>query len=320
MAVIKATAQRPTFAGSSLHDLGDLRKGAEDALDRARAEATRLVAEAKREVDKVYSESRESGFEQGKEEGFVAGFAEGRAAGEAAGREEARAAHEAMIKALEESFSAEFMRWVQIREEVMRTAERELAGISIAIAEAIVREHVRCDTAAVVRQVEQAVALFARATRISIEVAPEDEPLVREALPNLCAMLPPDAEVALRARAGIARGGCFIRSSEGTIDARMETLFRRVREGVVGTGAPAAEPASGPIVTQSGAAGTAEAPATPEVSEVPEVPEVSEVSEVPEAAEAAETLESPETPHAPDAPDSPDAPDAPGAPESGGGA
>ena len=149
MAVIKATAQRPTFAGTSLHDLGDLRKGAEEALDRARAEAARLVAEAKREVDKVYSESRESGFEQGKEEGFAAGFAEGRTAGAAAGREEARAAHEAMIKALEESFSAEFMRWVQIREDIMRSAERELAGTSIAIAEAIVREHVRCDTAAI---------------------------------------------------------------------------------------------------------------------------------------------------------------------------
>ena len=300
MAVIKATAQRPTFAGTSLHDLGDLRKGAEEALDRARAEAARLVAEAKREVDKVYSESRESGFEQGKEEGFAAGFAEGRTAGAAAGREEARAAHEAMIKTLEESFSAEFMRWVQIREDIMRSAERELAGISIAIAEAIVREHVRCDTAAVVRQVEQAVALFARATRVSIEVAPEDEPLVREALPNLCAMLPPDAEVALRARAGITRGGCFIRSSEGTIDARMETLFRRMREGVVGTGVPAAEPASGPIVVQSEAAATAEVPAAPAVSDTPETPEVSELPDASDPLEA------------------PDAPDAPSAPESGG--
>ncbi len=186
----------------------------------------------------------------------------------------------------------------------MRGAERELAGISIAIAEAIVREHVRCDTAAVVRQVEQAVALFARATRVSIEVAPEDEPLVRETLPNLCAMLPPDAEVALRARAGITRGGCFIRSSEGTIDARRETLFRRMREGVVGAGAPAAEPASGPIVAQPEAAVTAEATAA--APEIPELPET------------AETPETPDISGVPDAPEAPDAPDAPEAPESGG--
>lgn len=286
MAVIKATAQRPTFAGTSLHDLGDLRKGAEEALDRARAEAARLVADAKREVDKVYSESRESGFEQGKEEGFVAGFAEGRAAGEAAGRDEARAAHEAMIKALEESFSAEFMRWIQIREEVMRTAERELAGISIAIAEAVVREHVRGDAAAVVRQVEQAVALFARATRISIEVAPEDEPLVRDTLPGLCAMLPPDAEVALRARPGITRGGCFIRSSEGTIDARIETLFRRMREGIVGAGVPAVEPESGPIVTPSDVAEAVEqstdAADAPAAADAPDAPESRDLPDAPE--------------------------------------
>lgn len=295
MAVIKSTAQRPTFAGTSLHDLGDLRKGAEDALERARAEAARLVADARRQVEQVFNESRESGFEQGKEEGFAQGLVEGRAAGEVAGREDARAAHEVMIKALEESFSTEFIRWVQIREEVMRSAERELASIAIAIAESIVREHVRADTAAVVRQVEQAVALFARATRVSIEIAPEDEPVVREALPNLCAALPPDAEVALRPRAGIARGGCFIRSSEGTVDARMETLFRRMREGVVGTAAPAAEPASGAIVAQAAAqepaveatkrAPGAEAPEAPGEVGLTDAPDMPEPPETPDAAE-----------------------------------
>lgn len=277
MAVIKATAQRPTFAGTSLHDLGDLRRGAEEVLAQARAEAARLVAEAKREVERVFSESRESGFEQGKEEGFSAGLAEGRAAGESAGREEARAAHEVMIKALEESFGTEFMRWTQVREEIMRSAERELAGIAIAIAESIVREHVRCDQSAVARQVEQAVALFARATRVSIEVAPEDEPLVRETLPSLCAMLPPDAEIALRARAGITRGGCFIRSSEGTVDARIETLFRRMREGIVGSGAPAPVEIDAPAATAA-----AETPVEPPAADTAVEPEVAESPDSPE--------------------------------------
>lgn len=281
MAVIKATAQRPAFAGTSLHDLGDLRRGAEEVLAQARTEAARLVADAKREVERVFSESRESGFEQGKEEGFAVGLAEGRAAGELAGREEARAAHEVMIKALEESFSTEFMRWTQVREEIMRSAERELAGIALAIAESIVREHVRCDRSAVARQVEQAVALFARATRVSIEVAPEDEPLVRETLPTLCAMLPPDAEVALRARAGITRGGCYIRSSEGTVDARIETLFRRMREGIVGSAAPA------PAETETSAAAV-EAPASSAAASAAETPEVAGGSATPEMPETPE--------------------------------
>ena len=275
MAVIKSTSPRPTFAGTSLHDLGDLRRGAEDALSQARAEAARLIADARQEVQRIFNESRESGFEQGKEEGYATGLAEGRAAGEVAGREDARASYEVMIKAIEESFGSEFLRWSQIREEVMRSAERELAGIAIAIAESIVREHVRQDPAAVARQVEQAVALFARATRVSIEVAPEDEPLVREALPTLCAMLPPDAEIALRARAGITRGGCFIRSSEGTVDARIETLFRRMREGIVGTGAPAAEPEPGAVVSGGGstpAPAAAATPATPDAPATPDVP------------------------------------------------
>lgn len=234
MSVIKSTQSRPSFAGTSLYDLSDLRVGAEQALARARAEAERLVGDAKREVERVFSESRESGFEQGKSEGYETGLAEGRAAGEAAGRAEARAAHEALILALEQSISAEFGRWMSHRESVMRDAEREMAKIAILIAESVVRRQVTQDPTIVVRQVECAVALFARATRVAIEIAPEDEVMVRDAFPSLCAMLPADAEISLRARPGISRGGCVVRSSEGTVDARIETQFRRIREGIIG--------------------------------------------------------------------------------------
>jgi flagellar assembly protein FliH len=213
MSVIKSTQSRPSFAGTSLYDLSDLRLGAEQALARARAEADRLVGDAKREVERVFSESRESGFEQGKAEGYATGLAEGRVAGEAAGRAEARAAHEALILALEQS-------------------------IAILIAESVVRRQVTQDPAVVVRQVECAVALFARATRVAIEIAPEDEPMVRDAFPSLCAMLPADAEISLRARPGTSRGGCVVRSSEGTVDARIETQFRRIREGIIGQSEP----------------------------------------------------------------------------------
>jgi hypothetical protein len=102
----------------------------------------------------------------------------------------------------------------------------------------VVRRQVTQDPAVVVRQVECAVALFARATRVAIEIAPEDEPMVRDAFPSLCAMLPADAEISLRARPGTSRGGCVVRSSEGTVDARIETQFRRIREGIIGQSEP----------------------------------------------------------------------------------
>ena len=264
MSVIKSTQSRPSFAGTSLYDLSDLRLGAEQALARARAEADRLVGDAKREVERVFSESRESGFEQGKAEGYATGLLEGRAAGEAAGRAEARAAHEALILALEQSISAEFGRWMSHRESVMRDAEREMAKIAILIAESVVRRQVTQDPAVVVRQVECAVALFARATRVAIEIAPEDEAMVRDAFPSLCAMLPADAEISLRARPGISRGGCVVRSSEGTVDARIETQFRRIREGIIGQSesiepevAAAAAPASAGTAPEATTAGTA---------------------------------------------------------------
>ena len=119
----------------------------------------------------------------------------------------------------------------------MRAAERELAGISVAIAESIVREHIAREPAWIARAVENAVSLFARATRVAIEIAPEDEALVSRAMPSLRAALPVGAEIEVVAREGISRGGCVIRSSEGSVDARIETQFRRMRAGIIGDGA-----------------------------------------------------------------------------------
>jgi len=75
---------------------------------------------------------------------------------------------------------------------------------------------------------------------VSIEVSPDDAPLVSEAMPRLSAALPEGAAVSIVARDDVARGGCRIRSSEGSVDARIETQFRRIRDGILGAGIPGA--------------------------------------------------------------------------------
>ena len=219
-----------------MFDLGDLRAGAERVLREAREEAARIVANARADADRQRVDGRSEGHARGLAEGRVEGLTAGRIEGEAVGRAAAAAAHNTALTTIEEMFAAEFLRWNAQRDEVMRNAERELAAIAVAIAERVVREHVRHDPSVVVREVEAAVSLFSRATRVSIEISPDDEALVSEAMPSLRAALPMGAEVTLSARAGIERGGCVIRSSEGSVDARMETQFRRMREGIVGDG------------------------------------------------------------------------------------
>jgi flagellar assembly protein FliH len=234
MAVLKQSTPNARVLTGGSFDLGDLRAGAEAALREAKAEAARIVAAARADAERMRAEARTQGHAEGRAAGFAEGEAAGLAAGEAAGREQALAAHDASFKALEEAYAAEFLRWNAQRDEAMRTAERELAGVAIAIAESIVREEIAREPKWVARAVEAAVALFARSTRVSIEIAPEDEALVAGAMPSLRAALPVGAEVELVARAGIARGGVVIRSSEGTVDARLETQFRRMRAGILG--------------------------------------------------------------------------------------
>ena len=235
MAVLKQSSSRVGAVTGGVLNLGDLRANAERALADARAEAARVVAEAQRESERLRADARREGLAKGEVEGLAKGVQEGRSKGAQEGHAAARAEHAAALTAIEQAFSSEFTRWMSVREEAMRGAERELAGIAIAIAQSIVREHVEADPTVVARSVQSAVELFSRATRVAIEVAPDDRAIVEEAMPSLRAALPEGAAVSLTTRDGIARGGCVIRSSEGSVDARIETQFRRMREGLLGS-------------------------------------------------------------------------------------
>ncbi len=234
MAVIKQSSSRAAANVGGVVHLGDLRVAAQHALDEARREAASIVEAARAECDRMRAEARRDGFEEGRAAGLSQGLEEGGAKGLVEGRAAAQAAHAARLAAVEESFAAELSRWMARRDEVMRGAERELAGIALAIAESIVREHIDANRDAVAHAAEAAVGLFARATRVTVEVAAEDVELVAEAMPRLTAALPEGAAVSIRPSTAVGRGGCIVRSPEGTVDARIETQFRRMREGLIG--------------------------------------------------------------------------------------
>lgn len=244
MAVLKQSSSRAGVALGGVFSLVDLRTGAERALADAQAEAAAIIEAARREGERLRAAAERDGFDKGHAAGVAKGEAEGLAKGEAAGHAAAKAAHDAALAAIEEGFATELSRWMSVREDAMRFAERELAAIAISMAEGIVREHVKVDPAVVAREAEAAIGLFARATRLSIEVSPEDAPILAESMPRLVAALPEGAAVSIVAREGIARGGCVIRSTEGSVDARLETQFRRMREGLLGV--DAAEPTDEP--------------------------------------------------------------------------
>jgi flagellar assembly protein FliH len=268
MSVLKQTSPRASVAVGGVFDLSDLRGEAERAVVAARAEAARIVDEARREAARLQAEAQRAGFAKGEAEGLAKGREDGLAQGAAEGLAAARTEHAERLATIEHAFAEEFVRWMGTRDEVMRGAERELAGVAIAMAESIVREHVRVQPDVVARAVEAAIGLFARATRVTIEVAPEDAPLVAEAMPQLAAALPEGAAVSIVQRAGIARGGCVIRSSEGSVDARIETQFRRLREGLLGAGS-AADASTG--LAEDGGGGSPAATPAPTPAPTPSV-------------------------------------------------
>lgn len=158
-------------------------------------------------------------------EGFRAGYDEGlRAASE-----QERASVRALAGLAE--------RAAQDAEDFLRTVEREVVQLSLAIAAKVVEREVRVDPGVVLDVVRSALGEIREATVIRVRLNPADHDLVaahwRDVGPNLF----PAGDV-LAADERVARGGCVIEMGVGRVDAqttskldRLSDTFRALLEG-----------------------------------------------------------------------------------------
>ncbi|HLI32490.1 MAG TPA: FliH/SctL family protein [Solirubrobacteraceae bacterium] len=153
-----------------------------------------------------------------REEGYAAGHAEGARAGAAAAVAAAQALDEARIQLL------------GARERREADLTREAVELALALAEKILSGALEIAPERVLDVVRSALRQIEERRALTILVHPDDLPLVSGALAQLSAAAGGIDHCELHAERRIRRGGAIVRTSEGELDASIETQLERARE------------------------------------------------------------------------------------------
>lgn len=225
MALIRQSDARTKARDAIVLDLGDLMHQGDQIKSAAKARAAQILAEAKAERERIVA----GAAEEGRALGLARGHQEGVAKGQAEGRESALAELRARLNEVEKAWIAALDEFESRRVQMLREARGDVLSLAALVAERVTKRAVVLQEEAVKDQLAAVLALLARPTRLRVAVNPEDEPLLRSALPALIARFAGAEHVELAADPEVSRGSCIARAgSGGRIDASIEAQLDRI--------------------------------------------------------------------------------------------
>lgn len=239
MALIKDATAKQLARDAVVLDFGDLQRQARAIMDAARAEADRIVADARIERERILA----GAAEQGRAAGFEMGVTEGRATGRAQAYEAALVERRETLTRLESAWSAALGQLEAQREAIVQGGLRDVVRLGVCIGERVIKRSIKADAGIVVDQVRAALEVVSRASRVEVRVHPEDRELVAAALPGLTAMLTNIRAAGIAEDATLERGSCVVRTlgdqttgddaGGGRIDASIATQIDRIAEALI---------------------------------------------------------------------------------------
>jgi flagellar biosynthesis/type III secretory pathway protein FliH len=225
VALIRQANAKSMARDAIVLNLGDLVAQGELLKARARAEADQIVAAANAERDRLLKGAAEEGRKTGHAQGLEEGLRQGRDAGRA---EAVKSQHEALAR-VQDAWVSALGSFDADRDRMLPEARHDIVRLAALVAEMVTKRTVELEPARVADQVAAVLALVTRPSRLAVAVHPDDEPVVREALPGLAARFESANHAELVADASLSRGSCVVRNATGgEIDASIETQLRRI--------------------------------------------------------------------------------------------
>jgi flagellar biosynthesis/type III secretory pathway protein FliH len=218
MATIIKTPSEAQPSGTSMrqvaYDLQDFSGQADDYLKRVRAEAAKIVLQAKQEAEKV------------------------RAQAERAGREAAEAAIEKVLdekvarqmQTLAPALRQAVTEIVDSQADWQRHWERSIVELACALAKRIVRRELRHEPTIALEWIRESLELVTGAGEITIRLNPVEVATLRNEVESLISVFSAAAQAKVVADESITPGGCRIETQFGSIDQQIETLLKRIAE------------------------------------------------------------------------------------------
>ncbi len=221
-------------------ELKELRRTyeAQAAARRAEVEADlgSLQSDARaRSVEEGRAEGLARGQEEGYRKGFESGYAEGREKGYSEGNRAERERIEsesapliALLRRLAEEIGLR-------RRSLLAEARDELLPLAVEIARKLVKKELRACPEIVLLNVRKAIDLAFRRTSLSIQVHPEDLPLVEKYVPEFLSAFAGTGDLTVKTAEDVGRGGCRVVSGTGVVDLRIESQIEIIEQALFGS-------------------------------------------------------------------------------------
>lgn len=208
--------------------LQDAKEFAERQIREASQESEQMLSKATEAIDQWWNERREQDehlTEAIKSEAYEQGHNEGRIKAE---EELQKKIEEMMLEAqavLEEAY--------RVKNEIIQEAEPFLVELSTAIAEKIIEKQLTIESEFMIELIKRNLARKREQGVITLCVSPVHYEFVQAAREELCLAIDSQAELKILPDATVNDGGCVIRSSLGSIDARIDTQLVEIKKELI---------------------------------------------------------------------------------------
>jgi flagellar assembly protein FliH len=208
--------------------LSDAQETAERILAQAREEADRLLADARSAIETWWAERRSEDAEaeaEAAERGYRDGLEQGRAEAEQRLQAEYAARLEEARSVLELAH--------RHKETIIQEAEPFLVELSTAIAGKVIRRQLTLEPEWVLEMIRSVLSRRREQGLISLCVSPAQYSFVSDAKEDLQQALDPQAELMIVPDPSVADHGCVIRTSFGSLDARVDTQLAEIKQALL---------------------------------------------------------------------------------------
>jgi flagellar assembly protein FliH len=202
----------------------DAKTAAEELLQSAADEAKRILTEASAQVEAWWDERRLEDLrvvEESKQSGYDAGYREGLQQAETEMFEKYDSLLQEARHMVEEAH--------RVKERVISEAEPFLVDLATAVAKKIIGEHLAVDPEWTKAQVKRTLERRREKGLITLCVAPSQFSKMQDARAELTLAGESEAELVIVPDATVDEGGCVVRTSFGSIDARIDTQLSELK-------------------------------------------------------------------------------------------
>jgi len=196
------------------------------------------ISKLKKEIESPEEKAKKEGFEKGYKEGLNKGYLEGHKKGYKEGFEKGKKEAEERYKKLENTLKKDFQEKIRSintflknlekeSKELILNMDKEVLNLALNIAQKLILKEIKRDPEISLRLIKEALNYIAEGTELNIKVNPEEYKFLEE---NLLKYIPPSQKIKLIPDESISKGGIFIETSLGVIDATFEKRWKKLLE------------------------------------------------------------------------------------------